>query len=129
MGHTVHLFSPETWGFHIDLVTGNVIAPLSMRFGLRSLDPSQNNTLCIISFAFFYMTTRKEALFFPVCFFQVKPCSKIMFCSLLLCNIPFHYQTTKFPFEKVFSADKIETYVGVWQISKKHLLSLLACHH
>lgn len=70
MGHTIHLFSPETWGFHIDLVTEKVVAPLSMRVSSHSLEPSQNNRSCMMSFSFFfYMTTIKEALLFPACFF------------------------------------------------------------
>lgn len=131
MGHAVHLFSPETCGFHIDLVTGNVLAPLSMWVSSRrSLDPSQNNTLRMISFAFFYMTTHKEALLFPVCFFQVKPCSKIDW-KLFLASLkhPFSLSDHQISNWKVFSADKNETHV-VWQISKKtHIFFVLLAYH
>lgn len=85
MGHTIHLFSPETWGFHIDLVTeDNVVAPLSMKDSSHSLDPSQNSSLMYDAFRFifpffFYMIAQIFLLLsscwgsplwlFPACFF------------------------------------------------------------
>lgn len=84
MGHTIHLFFPETWGFHIDLVTeDNVVAPLSIKVSSHSLDTSQNSSLMYDAFRFFlsffllYDSTelpaivqlsRKPHWLFPACF-------------------------------------------------------------
>ncbi len=68
MGHTIHLFFPETGGFYIDLVTeDNVVAPLSMNVSWHSLDPSQYSSLMyyafhFFSFLFFNMTAQSVLL-------------------------------------------------------------------
>lgn len=104
MGHTIHLFSPETWGFHIDLVTeDNVVAPLSMKDSSHSLDPSQNSSLMYDAFRFifpffFYMIAQIFLLLsscwgsplwlFPACFFFVF-FYQIMFFLLASLKHPF----------------------------------------
>lgn len=125
MGYTIHLFPPETWGFHIDLVTEDVEAPLRLKINSHSFDPSQNKGSYMMSLAFlFYMMTMKKVLLFLAYVFLfffvffIKPCTKPMSCYLLLWNFPFHCQTVKFPIDQEFSADKNETYVVAWQFPK-----------
>lgn len=97
MGHTIHVFFPETWGFHIAFVTeDNVVAPLSMKVSLHSWPISEcvthfiyallvflsyDNTLSFLLlsnywgsplwwFPVFFLSSRRVKWCFPTCLFE-----------------------------------------------------------
>lgn len=104
MGHTIHLFFPETWGFHIDLVTeDNVVAPQSIKVSSHSLDPSEwfSHVWCISGFFFpffFYMTAQSFLILssyrgspiwlFPACFLSS---FRVTVCFLVSLKHPFSW--------------------------------------
>lgn len=135
MGHTIHLFLPETWGFHIDLVTeDNVVAPLSMKVSLHGL---RIVLLYMMFFSLLFSHTwqRKASHYCPAIeealFDYSQPVSyqALEHNYAFLWNIPFHNQTPDFQLIKNCSADQGVTHVVAWQCLKTRqpfFLSLLA---